>query len=274
MRRRLDTLEARLLPRERADAVRQLALFGASYGLYEVVRGLVGSGGTRPYADATRIIDVERSLHVFAEPRIEAWVTVHVHWLLEIADWTYVNAHITLTAAVLVFVYLRHNASFYFVRNMFLVAMGIALVGYVAFPTAPPRLMPAWGFTDPVEQFTGVRLEHGATDLLFNPYAAVPSMHVCVALMIGGTMSRLVSGRVLRVVWLLYPLYITFVVVATGNHYFTDVALGAVTAGVAAIAAKRLLARARPEAWAFRPVAAGGGPAQAGAAVGLGRAPA
>ncbi len=41
-------------------------------------------------------------------------------------------------------------------------------------------------------------------------------------------------------------------VVATGNHYFTDVFLGALTAGVSALLAKQLLARARPDVWAFR----------------------
>ena len=47
--------------------------------------------------------------------------------------------------------------------------------------------------------------------------------------------------------------WITFVVVATGNHYLTDVFLGALTAGVSALLAQRLLARARPDAWAFSP---------------------
>jgi membrane-associated phospholipid phosphatase len=39
--------------------------------------------------------------------------------------------------------------------------------------------------------------------------------------------------------------------VATGNHYFIDVFLGVATAGVSALTAKQLLARARPDAWAF-----------------------
>jgi membrane-associated phospholipid phosphatase len=252
MRSAVTTLEARLLPRDRADALRQLCLFGAAYGAYELVRGFAGTEGRRPFTDATRIIDLERSVHVFAEPRIEAWVTAHAHWLLQLADWTYINAHFVLTAGVLAFIYLRRNESFYFVRNMFAIAMALALIGYVAFPTAPPRLMPAWGFTDPVQQFTGVSLQHGIGAALFNPYAAVPSMHVCVALMIGGTMSRLVRNRVLRIAWLTYPVLITFVVVVTGNHYFTDVVLGAMTAAISALLAKRLLARARPDAWAFR----------------------
>ena len=49
----------------------------------------------------------------------------------------------------------------------------------------------------------------------------------------------------------MYPLLVTFVVVATANHYFTDVLLGALTAGISVALAHRLLARARPEVWAF-----------------------
>ena len=45
----------------------------------------------------------------------------------------------------LVWLYLRHNDRFYFVRNMFMVAMGLALVGYLVLPTAPPRFLPELG---------------------------------------------------------------------------------------------------------------------------------
>jgi membrane-associated phospholipid phosphatase len=59
-----------------------------------------------------------------------------------------------------------------------------------------------------------------------------------------------------RVLCCFYPILVTFVVVATGNHYFTDVFLGALTAGASALLAKQLLARARPDAWAFGEVPA------------------
>ena len=42
----------------------------------------------------------------------------------------------------------------------------------------------------------------------------------------------------------------TFVIVATGNHFLVDAILGAITAGLSAWAAS-WLARARPTAWAF-----------------------
>ncbi|HEX3617403.1 MAG TPA: phosphatase PAP2 family protein [Solirubrobacteraceae bacterium] len=245
-----------ILPHGPLDVARQLLLFVAAYLGYETVRGLVGSGGARPFGDAARIIALERTLHVFAEPAIQAWITAHARWLLDVADWTYLNANLVLTAAALAWIYLRRNDSFYFARNMFMLAMLIALVGYCVYPTAPPRLMPQWGFSDSIRQFTGVDAERGAVSLLVNPYAAVPSMHVCFALMIALPLSRLVHGRVARMLWRVYPLFIVFVVVVTGNHYFTDVALGALTAGLAAALAKQLLARARPDVWGFAGVPA------------------
>jgi membrane-associated phospholipid phosphatase len=247
------------LPRGWRDVLRQLALFAGAYAGYEIVRGLVGVHGYKPFGDATRIISFERSLHVFWEPSIESWVMGHAHWLLDIADWTYINAHFVVTIGALVFIYLRRNDSFYFVRNMFMIAMLIALVGYSVFPTAPPRLMPEWGFTDAVQQATHMTIENGAGGALLNAYAAVPSMHVCFALMIALPMSQLVRRRFFRILWRTYPAFIAFVVIATGNHYFTDVFLGALTAGIAAVLSKQLLARARPEVWTFSGIAPGQG---------------
>ncbi len=255
MRRRLRTIEARVLPRGWPDVLRQLLLFLLAYMLYQLVRAAVGGGGYKPFGDATKIINLERALHVFVEPSIQAWAA-NKHWLMDFADWTYLNAHYFVTIGALVFIYLRRNDSFYFVRNMFMIAMAMALVGYALYPTAPPRLLPEWGFTDSIQQFTGLTVEKGPGSALLNFYAAVPSMHVCFALMIGAPMMRLVSRWPAKLLWGLYPVLISFVVVATGNHYLTDVFLGAVTAGAAALLADRLLARARPDAWAFQQAAA------------------
>ncbi len=255
MRRGLQRIETRVLPHGWSDVIRQVLLGAGAYLVYSLVRVIVHGGafdpGYKPFGDATRIIHLERVLHVFAEPRIQAWVGGR-HWLMDFADWTYLNAHYFVTLTAIVFIYLRRNDSFYFVRNMFMIAMAVALVGYALYPTAPPRLMPEWGFTDSIKQFTGVQVESdGPARALLNLYAAVPSMHVCFALMIGFPMARLVRRRPARIAWRLYPLLITFVVVATGNHYLTDVFLGACTAVAAALLADRLLARARPDVWAF-----------------------
>jgi membrane-associated phospholipid phosphatase len=250
MRRGLAQIETRILPHGWLDVLRQLAMFSGAYVLYQVVRALVGNGGYKPFGDATKIINFERAIHVFIEPSIQSW-TKNTHWLMDVADWSYLNAHYVVTLGALMFIYLRRNDSFYFVRNTFMIAMAIALVGYALYPTAPPRLDPEWGFTDSIKQLTGITVEHGAGGAFVNAYAAVPSMHVCFALMVGVPMSRFVRRPLIKALWLLYPLFIVFVVVATGNHYLTDVFLGGVTAAMSALLAHRLLARARPDVWAF-----------------------
>jgi membrane-associated phospholipid phosphatase len=254
MRRTMRWIDARVLPHGWTDLLRQIGLFVASFVLYDLVRGLVADGNPyKPFGDAMRIIDLERTLHIFVEPSVQAWAE-NKHVLIDALDWTYLNGHFFVTFGALVFMYLRRNDSFYFVRNMLMIAMAIALVGYWLYPTAPPRLMPEWGFTDSISQFvtggTGF-VDDGAGKAFLNLYAAVPSMHVGFAVMIGWPMARLVSHRAAKVAWFIYPLLVTFVVVATANHFLTDVFLGALTAGISAMLAKRLLARARPDAWAF-----------------------
>jgi hypothetical protein len=244
-------LQARALPHGYADAVRQFALFAAAYYSYRIVRGQVDGRAAAAFEHARNLINIERTLHVFVEPSVQAWASGS-QVLLDAASWVYINAQTTVTVSALVWLYLFRNQSFYFVRNMMVVAMGIALVGYIAYPTAPPRFLPEWGFFDAVSDFTGAKSNSVTADALFNPYAAVPSMHVAFALMIGLPLSRLVRWRALRIFWALYPLVITFVIVVTGNHFLADAFLGALTAGISGYSAW-WLARARPSAWAFAP---------------------
>jgi membrane-associated phospholipid phosphatase len=248
---RLRSLHARMLPHGWRDVLRQLALLGLTYSTYQLVRGAVDGRPGPAFQHARELISVERTLHFFVEPSIQAWASGS-HFVMAVSSWIYINAQISISLGALVFLYVFHNRSFYFVRNMLIVAMAIALLGYIVFPTAPPRFLPEWGFTDTVSDITGVRATSAGVDTFFNPYAAVPSMHVAFALMIGWPLARLVRWRIARWFWAVYPLLITFVIVATANHFIFDAVLGALTAGIAASVADRL-ARRRPEAWRFEP---------------------
>ena len=251
---RARVLQARFLPHGWLDVLRQISLFLAAYFAYDLVRGLVEGRATAAFQHARELISIERGLHVFVEPSVQAWASGS-HVVMAAASWMYVNAQTSVTVAALLYLYFRHNRNFYFVRNMFMIAMPIALIGYVVFPTAPPRFMPEWGFIDTVSDFTGVHVSHasGSMSALFNPYAAVPSMHVAFALMIGWPLARLVRRRVFSVMWLLYPLLMAFVIIVTANHFIFDALLGALTAGVSAYGAS-WLARARPSVWRFSTV--------------------
>jgi membrane-associated phospholipid phosphatase len=254
---RARVLQARVLPRGWLDALRQVSLFAAAYFAYMLVRGLADGSANAAFAHARDLIALERTLHLFIEPSVQAWASGS-HFVMGLASWLYVNAQGSVTITALLYLYVRHNRNFYFVRNMFMIAMAIALVGYTVFPTAPPRFMPEWGFIDTVSDFTPVNVSHTSASMssLFNPYAAVPSMHVAFALMIGTSLALLVRRRAVRVLWLLYPLVMTFVIVVTANHFIVDALLGALTAGASAYGAS-WLARARPSVWRFSPSAAG-----------------
>jgi hypothetical protein len=246
---RLQHIRARVLPHGWLDVARQVLLFAGAYMAYTLVRGLVEGRATAAFQHARELISIERGLHFFIEPTVQAWAQGS-HFVMGVSSWLYVNAQTSMTVAALVYLYLRHNRSFYFVRNMFMFAMFIALVGYWAFPTAPPRLLPEWGFFDSVSAFTGVSHVGASSGALLNPYAAVPSMHVAFALMIGWPLAQLARWRAVRVLWSVYPFLITFVIVITANHFLADALLGALTAGISAYGAMRL-ARLRPQAWAF-----------------------
>jgi len=243
-------LSGRWLPNGWLDAIRQLALFAGAYYAYRVVRGFVDGQASIAFEHARQLVDAERALGLFFEPGLQDWAEGH-EWIVTASSWMYVNSHFVVTTTFLVWLYVARNHAFYYVRNMFMVAMGLALVGYVVFPTAPPRFLPEWGFTDSVATFVGEAASQSAT-VLYNPFAAVPSMHVAFALMIAVPAIKLVRHTTLKVLWALYPVLVTFVVVVTANHFWLDAALGALVAAVSASAASYALARARPEAWAWR----------------------
>lgn len=238
---------ARLLPRGGADLARQLLLISLSLLAYEHVRTLTASDASVAFVHARELISFERSLHIFVEPSVQAWAGGS-HLLIDAANWLYLNAQTSIVVGVLIYLYRFRNGSFYFVRNMLMISWGIALIGYFVFPTAPPRLLPEWGFVDTVANFTHVHEQTSTVISLVNPYAAVPSMHVALAIIIGWPMARLARSRIARVIWAVYPLMIAFVTVVTANHLLSDALLGAVVAGLSAYGA-RWLARARPHAW-------------------------
>jgi membrane-associated phospholipid phosphatase len=255
-------MRARLLPRGGRDLLWQIVLFCGAYWLYRLVRGQVWDQSAAAFEHARDIVSLERSLHVFVEPSLQSWA-IGSGWIEGVGSWMYLNTHFIVTTSTLAFIYLFRNEHFYFVRNMFMVAMGIALVGYLLYPTAPPRMLPQLGFADSVADFTGVSSD-ASVNALYNPYAAVPSMHVGFALMLAVPMIRMTRRRWAKVLWTLYAPVVAMVVVVTANHWVFDAATGALSAAVAAVVAQTVFARVRPQAWAWEPEPALAAPARAG----------
>ena len=137
---RLRQLQVRALPNGIVDLLRQIALMAVAYLGYRFVRGAVDDpqGAAVAFENARRLIAVEQDLNVYVEAAVQDWAA-RVPALMDVSSWVYINAQTSVTLGALAYLYLFHNPSFYFVRNMFAVAFAIALVGYVVYPTAPPR---------------------------------------------------------------------------------------------------------------------------------------
>jgi membrane-associated phospholipid phosphatase len=215
------------------------------------VRGVADGQRAVAFSHGQAIIDAERATGTLFEPDLQAFF-LPMNWLMDFANQVYMNSQFAVVLGFFFWLYFFRNESFYFVRNMFAVSMGIALIGYTLYPTAPPRFYPEYGFVDTINNFSAVNHDSALVKLFINPYAAVPSMHCAFALMIGVTGYRLVRNRALKLLWAAWPLLVGWVVIVTGNHYWIDIVLGWGVAGLSALVASRLLARARPEAWSFR----------------------
>ena len=247
MRIRTLTSVAAIRPRSgRAEPAPRLRLLGfvaleafvwaACYGLYLVVRGFSIGSEAEAMRHAAEVIDLERTIGAFHEASIQQALRP----LAEVFSTYYMVGFGPLLAGMLVWLACRDRALYRQMRTALLVSLAIATVVFVLYPTAPPRLVEGIGIADTVGltghdngSFLGIR---------FNPYAAMPSMHVGWSLIAGLYGYRAARTRVVRLFFAVHPAFMALTVVVTGNHYIVDA-----LAGIAVVAAALLLlARHRP----------------------------
>ena len=225
----------------RVEAAAAVAL----YGLYEFVRGFGGENWAAARLHTADIVAVERSLGVFWEQSIQT-ASSSVPGLPRVLGVLYLALHFVGTIIFLVWVHRRRPEAFGVVRTTLVVATGLAVVGYLAYPAAPPRLA-GLGFTDTVTKSAGVNLSSDLLGALYNPLAAVPSLHFGYSLLVGAGLAVLARRRWVKVLGGLYPVAMLYIIVATGNHFFVDALLGGAVV-VAGWSVARALARAESPA--------------------------
>jgi PAP2 superfamily len=225
--------------RLRSEAAAVLVL----YGLYELARGLVVSDARDADHHARDVVALERWLHLFREADVQHAARA-LPALIGLLGSAYLTLHLAVTVLVLLWLHQRRPAAFASVRTTLLLASALSLLGFLAYPTAPPRLA-GIGITDTVSN-GHIDLNKGLISSLYNPYAAVPSMHIGYALIVAASLLLYARRRLVRALAALYPPFVLLVVVATGNHFFFDAATGALVAVVAAAAAVPLTRRAAP----------------------------
>lgn len=244
---RVSPLPARL--RGPLEFAFQFGIVIAAYFLWRLGRGAVDGSTAASVAHARELVSAERFLHSFVELDVQRWA-VSSGWVSDVTGFLYAHMHFWVSIAALLYLWFAHNSSFRFVRNALLVAMAVSLLGYLLYPTAPPRFVDGLGFSG-AQDVTGNEAIRSSGRLFFNPYAAVPSMHVGLATIFGYSLARLSRPLAAKLAFSCYPLLMTFVVVATGNHFWFDAAFGALLAALALWAAT-LLGRRHPNTWSLQ----------------------
>jgi membrane-associated phospholipid phosphatase len=222
----------RYLPRGYADFGYQLLIWFGFLAAYQVARGFADRDPTRAFENGWRVIDLEQRLTGLRELTFQGW-TESSHFLAVLVSWTYWNSEFTVIGLALLWVYFRRNTAFTRFRNTILLANVLGLVGYVLLPTAPPRFFTSMGFTNTLGQFGGLNHGSGLVELAANPYAAMPSLHAADALIVGVVLASVVRHWPWKVLWLLWPVWVWFAVMATANHFWLDVLAGIVLGTIA-----------------------------------------
>ena len=222
------------------SGAREIAGLAVLYGLYEVVRGAGGENVQAAMSHTADIIDIERTLGVYVERSVQQAFEA-VPYAPAFLGLLYMLLHFGGTAVALTWIHRKHPDRFPLVRTTFVAATALALVGYVLFPAAPPRLA-GQGFSDTVTTSTGLNLSSDVLGALYNPFAAVPSLHFGYALIVGVAIAAIARHRAVRVMGALYPALMLLVIVATGNHFFLDAALGGVAVVLGWLVARALVA--------------------------------
>lgn len=238
----------RYLPRGWRDFARQLAIWFGFLLVYQIVRGIADRDPTRAFENGLWVISVEEKVTDLFEVTLQN-LAHSSDVLTALVAWTYWNSEFTVVGLALLWVYMRRNDHFARFRNWILLANTIGLVGYVLLPTAPPRMFPTFGFADTLAYFGGLNHGSGLVEIAANPYAAMPSLHAADALIVGVSLALVVRQRYAKALWLAWPAWVWFSVMATGNHFWLDVLAGIVVALLATpiVFRRRLFRRSAPE---------------------------
>jgi len=177
----------------------QIMVIGILDTANELIQQAISQHGTRAgMENARHVAAFERTHGFFVEP---AWqqaldhtyhlLGVSIGWaqLTRLANLFYVLAHpIALIAAALWVFYYRTNL-FSRMRNTFFICDALALVTYHIFPVAPPRMTTGLTYNGRPYHFVDTVASMIPSQHANDEYAAMPSIHICYALIVGCTLA-------------------------------------------------------------------------------------
>ena len=221
------------------SARREVAIGLGVYSAYLLIRRLVvNEEGRRQAArNAERIVAVEERLGIHVEPELQALLLPRRR-VVAILNVAYVTLNVGLTIGWLIRLFRRRHPDFHRLRR----ATALATLGaepvFLLFPVSPPRTLEH--FVDTIADVSGVDLDTGLIAKLYDPIAAMPSIHVAYAVVTAAGIAETSSSALVRGLAPAYPPLVAAVVFTTANHYILDAIAGAAL-GLGALRIARLL---------------------------------
>lgn len=205
----------------------EIALVALAFLLYFIVRGLVVDRADEALRNAQDIIDLERGLGIYWEPRLQE-LTLDNRPLVQAANFVYFWLDFPLIVAVGLWMYFARRHEYTVARDALLLSGAISLVIYNLYPVMPPRLLPTGEFVGTIEKYSDLSYQAQSMQAFVNPYAAVPSLHFGWAVIIGGAMVITMRQPLLRALGLALPWLQLAAIVLTANHFIFDALVGLV----------------------------------------------
>lgn len=234
--------------------LRELSVLATLYAGYVVARLGAEDDLELARGRALFLLDIERRLYLDVEAATNALVSQAAVLAVPASYW-YAALHYVVTPAVLVWLYVRREEIYTRARTALVSASVVGLAGFIAFPTAPPRLI--GGYVDTLARYadSGWWSSHASAPRglghLTNELAAMPSLHVGWAIWVAWAVRLAGAPRAGRRLAVGYATGTAVVVVVTGNHWLLDVVAGAAVAVVGFVVSSR-------HSWAPLPLPEGG----------------
>jgi hypothetical protein len=221
------------------DGIAECGLMVALFMMYYVTRGIAAGKEAVAFGHAREVMHIEQKLGLFHEIGLQTRFMTEPSFV-RFLNFIYAYTHLAVIIAFAVWVFLFHADRYPMIRNTFLAVLGSGLLIYILFPLAPPRFFPYTGFVDTLKMYSGINYDQQGISMLYNPFAAMPSLHVGFALFTGIGLIQVGRRPIHWILGVVYPLLMATAVVGTANHYILDVIVGSFITIMAYILVPRL----------------------------------
>ena len=196
------------------------------YAAYLLVRTAVmnDSGRAQARRNAERIVAAERQLGIHIEPELQRLLLPRKR-LIAVLNVAYAVANVGLTVGWLMRLFFRRSPDFHRLRSAAALSTLGAQPVFLRWPTAPPRTLDH--FVDTIAEVSGFDLDSDLIAKLYDPIAAMPSIHVAYAVVTATGIAETSRNPLVRRVAPAYPPLVALTVLVTANHYVLDCAAGA-----------------------------------------------